>query len=60
MKKCFILEINRFLMNRIKIGKASGPSGLALEMFRACGDNYLKSLTNIFNDILFKDKLPEK
>ena len=59
-KKCFILEINRFLMNRIKIGKASGPSGLALEMFRACGDNYLKSLTNIFNDILFKDKLPEE
>ena len=47
-------------MNRNKIGKASGPSGLALEMFRACGDNYLKSLTNIFNDILFKDKLPEE
>ena len=47
-------------MNRMKIGKASGPSGVALEMFKAGGDKCLKSLTNIFNDILFKNKLPEE
>ena len=44
----------------MKIGKASGPSGVALEMFKACEDKCLKSLTNIFNDILFKDKLPKE
>ena len=47
-------------MNRMKIGKASEPSGVALEIFKACGDKCLKSLTNIFNDILFKNKLPEE
>ena len=41
-----------------KIGKASGPSGVAIELFQADGDKCLKFLTNIFNDILFK--LPEK
>ena len=43
-------------MNRIKIRKASGPSVVALEMFKIAGDKCLKALTNIFNDILFKDK----
>ena len=47
-------------MNRMKIGKVSGPSGVAIELFKAGGDKCLKSLTNIFNDILFKDKLPEE
>ena len=46
-------------MNYMKIRKASGPSasGVAIELFKAGGDKSLKSLTNIFNDILFKDKL---
>ena len=44
-------------MNQMKIGKASGPSGVALEMFKADVDKRLKSLTNIFNDILFKGKV---
>ena len=47
-------------MNRMKIGKASGSSGVATELFKAGGDKCLKSLTNIFNDILLKDKLPEE
>ena len=47
-------------MNRMKIGKASGPSGVALEMFKAGKDKCLKSLTNIFSDILFNNKLPEQ
>ena len=34
-------------MNRMKIGKASGPSGVATELFNASGDKSLKSLTNI-------------
>ena len=47
-------------MNCLKIGKASGPSGVAIEVFKAGGHKCLKSLTNIFNDILFKDKLSEE
>ena len=47
-------------INCMKIGKAIGPSGVAIELFKACGDKRLKFLTNIFNDIFFKDKLPEK
>ena len=49
----------RCAMNRMKIGKASGASGVAIELFKAGGDRCLKSLTNIFND-KFKDKLPEE
>ena len=47
-------------MDQMKIRKASEPSGVAIEVFKAGGDKCLKSLTNIFNDILFKDKLPEE
>ena len=52
------VEEVRCAMNQMKIGNASGPSGVVLEMFKAGGDKCLKSLTNIFNDILFKIKLP--
>ena len=44
-------------MNHMKIGKASGPSGFAIDFFKVCGDKCLKYLTNLLNDILFKDKL---
>ena len=32
---------------------------VAIEIFKAVGDKCLKSFTNIFNDVFFKDKLPE-
>ena len=54
------VEEVRCAMNRMKIGKASEPSGVCVEMFKACGDKCLKSLTNIINEILFQDKLPEE
>ena len=54
------LEEVQCAMKRIKIRRASGPSGVALEMFKVGGDKCLISLTNIFNDISFKDKLPEE
>ena len=44
----------------MKIGKAIGPSVVAIELFKGGGDECLKFLTNIFNDILFKDKLLEE
>ena len=47
-------------MNHMKIGETSGCSGVALILFKAGGDKCLKSLTNIFSDILFEDKLPEE
>ena len=43
----------------MKFRKASRPSGVPIELFKAGGDKCLKSLTNIVNDILFKDKLQE-
>ena len=46
-------------MNQIKIEKASEPSEVAIELFKAGGDKCLKYLTNIFH-ILFKNKLPEE
>ena len=46
--------------SQTKIGKASGLSGVAVELFKAGGEKCLESLTNIFNDILFKDKLKEE
>ena len=45
-------------MNHIRIGKTSGTSEVAKELFKFSEDKFLKSLTKIFNDILFKDKLP--
>ena len=55
-----VVEKVRCAMNRMKIKKAHGPSGAAIELFKAGGDKCLKSLTNIFNDILFKHKLLEE
>ena len=54
------VEEGRCAMNRMKIGKASGPFGVAIELFKGGEDKCLKYLTNIFNDTLFKDKLPEE
>ena len=54
------VEEVRCAMNRMKIGKASGPSGVTIDLFKTGGDKCLKSLTNVYNDILFKDKLPEE
>ena len=54
------VEEVRCAMNRMKIGKTSGPSRVAIELFKAGGDKCLKSLTNIFNDTMLKDKLPEE
>ena len=54
------VEEARYAMNRRKLGKASGTSGVATELFKAGGDKCLKYLINIFNDIWFKDKLPKE
>ena len=49
------VEVVFCAMNRMKIRKASGSSGFALELFKAGGNKCLKSLTHISNDILLKD-----
>ena len=43
-------------MNYIKTKKAVCPPGI----LKAGGDKCWKSLTNTFNDILLKNKLPEE
>ena len=49
----------KHVINLMKIGKASGPSGVALEMLKAGEDKCSTSLINRFDEILFKEKLPE-
>ena len=49
------VEEMRCVMNCMKIWKASEPFGVTIELFKAGGDKCLKSLTNYFSDILFKD-----
>ena len=49
------VEVVLCAMNRMKIRKASGSSGFALELFKAGGNKCLKSLTHISYDILLKD-----
>ena len=39
----------RCAVNRMKTGRASGPSRVAIELFKADGDKCSKSLTNLFN-----------
>ena len=52
-----MVEEVRYAMNPMKLGKENGSS---VEFFKAGGDKCLKSFTNIFNDILFKDKLRQE
>ena len=52
-----MVEEVRYAMNRMKLGKKNGPS---VEFFKAGENKCLKSFTNVFNDILFKDKLREE
>ena len=47
-------------INEMKIKKASRSYGVDLEIFKAVGDKCLKYLTNIFNDVLFKEKSLEE
>ena len=47
-------------MNGMQILKARARSGVAIELFKAGGDKCLRSLKNVFDDILFKCKLPEE
>ena len=46
-------------MNCMKIQKAGGPSQVVMELVKAGTNKCLKSLPNIFKDILFKDELLE-
>ena len=52
-----MLEEVRYAMNPMKLGKENGSS---VEFFKAGGNKCLKSFKNIFNDILFKDKLRQE
>ena len=54
MRRIDVEEV-RCSMNHMKVGKASGPSGVAIELFKAVANKWLKSFTNMFN-VLFKEK----
>ena len=50
------LEEVDIVLKHMKSGKASGPTGVVMEMLSAGGKDYLESLKRIFNEVLFENK----
>ena len=47
-------------LKRMKGGKATGPDGIPVEMWRSLGDIAIVWLTKIFNRIFRSNKMPEE
>ena len=47
-------------MKRIKGGKAMGPDGILIEVWRCLGDRAIVWLTKLFNLIFRSNKMPEE
>ena len=46
-------------LSKMKKGKATGPSGLNVEMILAGGDDIILSITHLINCIIAKNKIPD-
>lgn len=44
---------------KMKIGKAAGPSGVVSEMLKAAGEDGIKWMTDLFNQIISEGKIPD-
>jgi len=47
-------------LKRMKGGKAMGPDGIRIEVWRCLGDRAIVWLTNLFNLIFRSNKMPEE
>ena len=45
-------------INKMKSGKAAGPSGITMEMIKAAGDGVIVCLTSLFNHTLYIGRAP--
>ena len=43
----------------MKMGKATGPSGVVLEMLKAAGEDGVTWMTELFNQIVSDGKIPD-
>ena len=51
-------EMVQDAVNRMKAGKAAGPSGIIVEMIKAAGDSFIDHLAIFFNKIVFERSVP--
>jgi hypothetical protein len=47
-------------LKRMREGKAMGPDGIPIEVWRTLGDVAIVSLTNLFNLIFRSNKMPDE
>jgi len=46
-------------MKEMKLGKAAGPSGVVTEMLKSAGEDGLRWMTDLFNQIVSEGKIPD-
>ena len=44
----------------MKMGKATGPSGVVSEMLKAAGEDGVKWMTGLFNQVVSDGKIPDE
>ena len=47
-------------VSRMESGKATGPSGIIVEMIKAAGDEFIDCLTSLFNQIIYDAGVPSE
>uniref|UniRef100_A0A8I6Y751 Reverse transcriptase domain-containing protein n=1 Tax=Hordeum vulgare subsp. vulgare TaxID=112509 RepID=A0A8I6Y751_HORVV len=61
---CFVRRIQecevKEALKRMKVGKAMGPDGIPIEVWRGLGDIAMVWLTKLFNLIFWSNKMPEE
>jgi hypothetical protein len=50
----------REALKRMKVGKAMGPDGISIKVWRCLGDLAIIWLTKLFNNIYRSNKMPEE
>jgi len=49
----------RVAVKEMKMGKAAGPSGVVAEMLKSAGEDGIRWMTELFNQIILEEKLPD-
>ena len=64
INRCFVRRIQeskvREVLKRMKMGKAMGPDGILIKVWRCLEDITIVWLTKMFNDIFRSNKMPEE
>jgi hypothetical protein len=60
LRRIQVLEVKEAPLKRMKEGKAFGPDGIPIEVWRCLGKVVVVWVTNLFNHIFWSNKIPEK